>query len=102
MLGGVSAVLSFPFYEDLVKNKQITKAEFDSTTERAKDLVETLKRVPANKLDALVATYDEQLTEHAAEFNAEWPSNYLAAFKDAEILLGFVTSILAKAGIDEA
>jgi hypothetical protein len=101
VLGGVSSVLSLPFYDTLVKDGKLTQAELDSTRERFKDVIDTLKKAPANKIEALVAQYNAELTEHLDKFNQEWTTNYLAAFQDAEIMLGFVISILGKAGIRE-
>ncbi len=90
------------FSDTFVKDGKITQAELTSTRERSKDIINTLKNAPANKIEALVAQYNAELTKHLDKFNAEWTNDYLSAFQDAQIMLGFVTSILAKAGIKEA
>ena len=102
VLGGAGN-LNSPMFDKLVIDKAITQAELASTREGLKDVVNTLKYTPSNKIEALVAEYGSELTKHFRKFAEETStkSNFLAAFHDAQIMLGFLTSILVKAGIRE-
>ena len=102
VLGGAGN-LNSPMFDKLVIDKAITQAELASTREGLKDVVNTLKYTPSNKIEALVAEYGSELAKHFRKFSEETStkSNFLAAFHDAQIMLGFLTSILAKARIRE-
>src|SRR5437867_4190557 len=92
-----------PIFDKLVIDKAITQAELASTKEGLKDVVHTLKNTLSNKIEALVAQYGDELAEHFRKFSEETSvnSNFLAAFRDAQTMLGFLTSIMVKAGIRE-
>ena len=101
-LGAVSGTLRAPMFDALAKDGKITKGELDSTRERLKDIVSSLHSTPPNKIEAMLEQHGAQLTEHFKKFESEWIGHYLAAFQDAQIMLGFMTTILAKSGIKEA
>ena len=101
-LGAVSSTLKAPMFDALAKDGKISKGEIDSTREGLKDIVATLNRTPFNKIEAMLAQYGAQLNEHFEKFEAAWIRDYSAGFHEAQIMLGFMTSILAKSGIKEA
>ena len=101
-LGAVSATLRAPMFDALAKDGKISKGEIDSTRERLKDIVSSLHSTPASKIEAMLEKYGAQLTEHFQRFESHWAGNYLAALQEAQIMLGFMTTILAKSGIKEA
>jgi hypothetical protein len=101
-LGAVSGTLRAPMFDALAKDGKISKGEIDSTRERLKDIVISLQSTPANKIEAMLEKYGAQLTEHFQHFESQWVGNHLAAFQEAQLMLGFMTSILAKSGIKEA
>ena len=102
-LGGVGDLRS-PMFDRLVKDGKITQGELASTREGLKDVENTLKNTPSNKVEELVSLYGTELTEHFRKFAEETSknSNFLAAFHDAQLMLGFLSSIMVKAGIREA
>ena len=62
----------------------------------------TLRKTPHSEIEKMVAEYDDELTEHLSKFNGEWISNdLLAAFRDAQNLAGYITTIMAKSGLRE-
>src|SRR5947207_9342224 len=101
-LGAVSITLKAPMFDALAKDGKITKGEIDNTRERLKDIVTTLNKTPFNKIEAMVSQYGAQLDTHFRKFESVWVRDHLAGFHEAQIMLGFVTSILAKSGIKEA
>jgi DNA anti-recombination protein RmuC len=101
-LGAVSSTLQAPMFDALAKDGKITKGEIDSTRERLKDIVTTLNKTTFNKIEAMLAQYGAQLDEHFEKFESVWTRDYSAALQEVQIMLGFMTSILAKSGIKEA
>src|SRR4029077_2329683 len=101
-LGAVSSTLKAPMFDALAKDGKITKGEIDSTRERLKDIVTALHKTPFNKIEAMLAEYGAQLNEHFQNFESVWIRDYSAGLHEAQIMLGFMTSILAKSGIKEA
>jgi hypothetical protein len=99
VLTEVSGALGMPHFQSLVIDGSISKDEFDGTRGNLAAILATLKKAPPDKIEAMVAKYDEQLTEHLNKFNAEWGKNTLGDFKDAQIMAGYVTMIMAKSGI---
>ena len=101
VLGGVSAVLGMPMYQTLVTKGSITQAELDGTRNDLSAVIATLKNTPAEKIEAMVDKYNDELTAHLDKFNAEAYLDYLAGLRDAQIMAGYVTSIMAKSGLHE-
>ena len=64
-------------------------------------VITTLKNTPGNKIEAMVDQFNDELTAHLDSFNGEWGSDLLAAFRDAQIMMGYVTTIMAKSGLSE-
>ena len=101
VLSGVSAVLGMPFFQTLVTNGSIQQDELDGTRNNLSAAITTLKNTPQDKIEALVAQYNDELTERLDKFNAEWGHDMLGGFRDAQLMAGYVTTIMAKAGIRE-
>lgn len=101
VLSGVSAVLGMPFFQTLVTDGSIRQDELDGTRNNLSAAITTLKNTPREKIEALVAQYNDELTAQLDKFNAGWGHDLLGAFRDAQIMAGYVTTIMAKAGIKE-
>ena len=101
MLHSVSTALEMPYYQSLVTDGSISQAEFDSTRKNLGALVATLKKTPLEKIEAMVAHDNDTLTAHMADFNAKEQTDYIAGFRGAQIMAGYVTTIMAKSGIRE-
>jgi hypothetical protein len=100
-LSGIAGVLGMPFYQDLVTNGSISQDELDGTRHNLSAVIATLKNTPSEKIEAMVAQYNEDLSAYLDKFNAEGQKDSLAGFKDAQIMLGYVTTIMAKSGLKE-
>ena len=101
VLGGVSAVLGMPFFQSLVTNGDISQGELDGTRSDLSAVIATLKNTPSAKIEAMVDQYTDELTAHLNNFNSEWGQDELSAFRDAQIMAGYVTTIMAKSGLEE-
>lgn len=101
VLGGVYAVLQMPFFQSIVTNGSVSQDEFSGTLEDLGAVIATLKNTPGNKIEAMVDEFNDELTAHLDSFNSEWGTNQLAAFRDAQIMAGYVTTIMAKSGLSE-
>lgn len=101
VLNGVSAVLEMPFYQSLVTDGRVSQSEFDGTRGNLSAVIATLKKTPAEKIEAMVSQYNEDLTAHLEKFQAVEQMDLLERFKHAQILAGYVTTIMAKAGLKE-
>jgi hypothetical protein len=98
VLTGVSGVLGMPFYQSLVTDGSISQDELDGTRRYISAGIATLKKTPSEQIEALVAQHDEELTAHLNKFNAVGQNDLLAGFRTAQIMAGYVTTILAKSG----
>ena len=102
MLVGVSSALNFAFYQNLVANGSITQDELDGTRKDLARVIQTLKNTPGEKIEAMVDQYDTELTAHLNKFDSEWTQeDPLSAFRDAQTMAGFVSTIMAKSGLTE-
>jgi hypothetical protein len=88
-----------PIFQNLVTDGSINQDELDGTRSNLSTIVAILKNTPTEKIEELVAKYDEQLTEHLNKFNGS--EQTLEAFRDAQTMTGYVTTILSQAGIKE-
>ncbi len=100
-LGGINAVLGMPFFQDLVTKGSVSQAELDGTRQQLKGVHNTLTNTPGDKIEAMVDKYNDALTTHLDKFNSEWGADLLAAFRDAQIFAGYITTIMAKSGLKE-
>ena len=101
VLGGVSSVLSMPFFQSLVTNGSVAQTELDGTRRDLAAAIATLKNTPSGKIEAMVDRFNDDLTAHLDKFNSEWGQDLLGAFRDAQIMAGYVATIMAKSGLHE-
>jgi len=99
VISGTSANLEMPFYQDLVTDGSIKQDELDGTRRLLSGAAETLRNTPAEKIEAVVAQYDEDLTAYSDKLNVIPQQNLLERFQVAQIMAGFVTTIMAKSGL---
>ena len=99
VLQGVLSELEMAFYQDLVTDGSVSQSELDGTRHNLKAVIETLKNTPEEKIEALVAQYDEDLTAHLNKVNDLGLVDPLGTFRSAQIMAGYVTTIMAKAGL---
>jgi hypothetical protein len=79
----------------------IKQDELDGTRKLCVRVIADLKKTPHSKIEALVSHFDSVLTRYNNDFNAKAANNPLGQLQDAQIMLGFVSTILAKAGVRE-
>ena len=101
VLNGVSSVLTMPMFQTLVTNGSISQGELDGTRSDLAAVVKTLQNTPGEKIEAMVDQYNDELTAYLNKFDSEWTQDYLSAFRDAQIMAGYVTTIMAKSGLKE-
>ncbi len=101
MLQGVLAGLEMAFYQTLITDGSVSQGEFDGTLHNLRAAIATLKNTPEEKIEALVAEYDEDLTEHLQKIKTTGQADLLNNFKHAQVMAGYVTTIMAKAGLRE-
>lgn len=99
VLGGLSARLNMAFYGGIVTSGQIKQDELDGTRKMASTAVTTLRNTPPDKLEGLVSKYNDLLTQSLTNFNSKGTKDLLGSLRDAQVMLGYVSTILAKAGI---
>ncbi|HYG78995.1 MAG TPA: hypothetical protein VD861_01330 [Pyrinomonadaceae bacterium] len=88
-------------FQTLVTNGSISQGELDGTRSDLAAVVKTLQNTPGEKIEAMVDQYNDELTAHMEKFDSEWTQDYLSAFRDAQMLAGYVTTIMAKSGLKE-
>lgn len=105
-LGGVIADLDMgsapgvpSFSQKLVDDGAVSQSELDGTRNNLKALVATLKNTPEEKIEALVAQFDEDLTAYLNKFNALGSGASIEKFRLAQIMSGLAVTIMAKAGV---
>lgn len=99
VLTGVSAVLGMPGFQSLVTDGSVRRDELDNTRGGLSAIIATLKNTPPEKIEALVAQYDEDLTTHLNKFNTKTHEEALGSFRNAQIMIGYVTMIMTKSGL---
>ena len=82
-------------------NGSIQQGELDGTRSDLAAVIATLKNTPVDKIEAMVAEFNDELTAHLNSFDSEWANDPLAGFRDAQIMAGYVTTIMAKSGLSE-
>ncbi|HZH29433.1 MAG TPA: hypothetical protein VEY11_01455 [Pyrinomonadaceae bacterium] len=99
VLGGVSAVLGMPDFQSLIADGSISQDEFEGTRRELSSIITTLKNTPHEKIEALVAQYNEELTSYLDKFNTKTHEHALDSFRNAQIMIGYVTTIMTKSGL---
>ena len=85
--------------QKLVDDGAVSQSELDGTRNNLKALVATLKNTPEEKVEALVAQFDEDLTAYLNKFNALGSGASIEKFRLAQIMSGLAVTIMAKAGV---
>jgi hypothetical protein len=98
-LTSVAAVINSSVFFDSLTNEGVSAAELNGTRQDANALVAALKATPPEKIAALGTEYNDQLTKSLYSFQGDWTMNRLQGFRDAQVMIGFVTGIFNKAGI---
>ena len=96
VLNGVSASLNMPFFET---DDRINQDEIAFTRQALSAMITTLKNAPLDRVEAMVAKYNDELNTHLDSFHSEQAKDLLVAFKEAQIMTGFVTTVMAKSGL---
>ena len=99
MLTSVATVINSSAFFDQRTGEGVSAAELKGTREGANALVNALNTTPPEKIEALVSQYDAELTNAMNSFQGDWTMNRLQGFRDAQVMIGFVTTIFNKAGI---
>jgi hypothetical protein len=66
---------------------------------RSRRLSRLLKNTPREKIEGLVTQYGEDLTPHNDKFNIKTHEHALDSFRNAQIMIGYVTAIMTKSGL---
>jgi hypothetical protein len=101
VLNGVIARLKMPFYQSIVTNGSVSQDEFDGTLGGLIAVEATLKKTPGPKIEAMVDRCNAELTTYLNKFNGEWSEHPLQGFHHAQMLAGYITTIMAKSGLHE-
>jgi hypothetical protein len=101
VLNGVIARLKMPFYQSIVTDGSVSQDEFHGTLSGLVAVQATLKNTPGPKIEAMVDQHDAELTAYLNKFNGEWTEHPLQGFRDAQMMAGYITTIMAKSGLRE-
>ena len=101
MLDGVVKGMKLPHFRRAVIERGVSAGEFDGTLANLAAVEGTLKTVPHQKLDAMIARFNPQLTAHVDKFHKDSSEHALPAFHEAQMLAGFITTVMAKSGLHE-
>ena len=85
--------------QKLVTDGAVSQGELDGTRNNLKALEATLRNTPEEKLEALVAQYDEDLTAYSKKFHALGSGASIEKFRIAQIMSGIAVTILGKANV---
>lgn len=91
--------MKLPHFRREIVKEGISEAEFEGTLTNLEVVEAKLKTAPHEKLEALVARFDPQLTAHVDNFSKNSAEHVLPAFHEAQMLAGFVTTVMGKSGI---
>jgi hypothetical protein len=95
---GTSATTA-SFYQKLVGDGAVSQGELDGTVKNLEALVATLKNTAEEKIEALVAQFDADLTAYLDKFHALGSGASIEKFRLAQIMSGLAVTIMAKAGV---
>ncbi|MDT7543593.1 MAG: hypothetical protein QOE33_3497 [Acidobacteriota bacterium] len=96
MLTTVSSSLNSFFFDNLAG---VHADELAGTRSNAAALVATLHKTPEEKIEVMVSKHDTELTAALTAFQRDWQGDRLKGFRDAQIMLGFVSTVMAKSGV---
>jgi hypothetical protein len=95
---GTSATTS-SFYQKLVGDGAVSQGELDGTVKNLEALIAALKNTGEEKIEALVAQFDADLTAYLDKFHALGSGASIEKFRLAQIMSGLAVTIMAKAGV---
>lgn len=98
-LDSAAQALGWGFVQKLVTDGSVSQGELDATRKGLSAASAALKKTPSEKIDAMVAEYDDELTSYFGKFQAGWQQDPLGGFRNVQVMEGYVTTILAKSGI---
>lgn len=101
VLGGISSVLGMSFFQAEVVAGGVSQEEFTGTQSDLAAVIVTLKNTSGDKIEKMVDQFNDELTAHSNSFDSEWTSAPVSAFRDAQVMAGYVTTIMAKSGLSE-
>jgi hypothetical protein len=101
LLKGVSAHIEMPFNESLVTDGHISQGELAITRHNLSAIIAILEKTPPEKIEAMVAKYNEGLTAGASKITPEGQRDLLGFFRNAQIMMGHFTTIMSKSGLRE-
>lgn len=87
------------FYQRLVDKGALSQGELDGTVKNLEGLVAVLKNTPGEKIEALVAQFDADLSAYLDKFNALGSGASMEKFRIGQIMSGLAVTIMAKAGV---
>jgi hypothetical protein len=96
MLGSVSDSLNSHFFDNL---KGVHPDELKGTRSDAAALVKLLRKTPSKKIEAMVEKHNTVLTAALSKFQKEWQGDTLKGFRDAQVMLGHVSTVISKSGL---
>jgi hypothetical protein len=99
MITHVASTINSSMFFDKLTNEGVSASELNGTRNEATRLANVINNTPPEKIETLVAHYDEQLSAALNSFQGGWQMNQLQGFRDAQVMIGFVTSLVNKAGI---
>ncbi|MDT7603081.1 MAG: hypothetical protein QOF61_1078 [Acidobacteriota bacterium] len=97
-LNGVSTMLNSVFYDNL---EGVSAEELAGTRSDMTDLAQTVQNTPGDKIEAMVDQYNPELTQALNAFDGDWAGNRLQGFRDAQVMMGFVSTLMAKSGLSD-
>jgi len=98
-LKGVTSALEMPFYQSLITDGSVSREEFEGTHHNLLSVIATLKNTPTEEVEALVAEYNEDLSASYDKLMAFEQQDLISRFRLAQVIAGYVTTIMAKAGL---
>ena len=101
MLEGVVRGMKMPHFRRAAIGGGVSEGEFDGTLANLAAVEHTLTTVPHEKLEAMVAHFNQQLTAHVDKFHKDSDQHAMQAFREAQLLAGFITTVMAKSGLHE-
>ena len=100
-LNGVMNGMKLPHFRGATVAGGVSEGEFDATLANLAAVGATLGTVPHEKLEAVVARFDPQLTAHVQKFHKHVDEQPLPAFREAQTLAGFIATVMVKSGLHE-
>ncbi len=101
MLNGVVKGMMLLHFRGAAVKGGVSESEFDATLANLEAVEGKLTAARHEKLEAMVAHFDPQLTAHVQKFHKDADQQALPAFREAQTLTGFVTTVMVKSGLHD-